>query len=208
MPYYSFVHVPYRGVRVLISRTGYTGEMGFEFYGPADAGVLFWRDCLEHGAVPAGLGARDTLRLEVGMPLYGHELSRSRNAAESGFTRSMSTTTHYIGSGAVRAALPPARQLVGLVMDGRRSARSGDIILDGAGVEIGLVTSGSFSPSLERAIALGYMERAHNRVDTEVAVRTGRGTIPGTITGLPFYKDGSVRHPMVDAHKPEDPRRT
>ncbi len=198
MKFYAFRHNRHGGEQVLVSRTGYTGELGFEFYGEARLARQFWQDCMELGAVPAGLGARDTLRLEMGMPLYGHELGPGRNAAEAGFARAVSRSKTFIGSDVV---LDPARRsacLVGVMFEGRRAARHGDGLLGEAGDEIGIVTSGSFAPSVGKAIAMGYVTPARAEAGTPVAARTSRQALPGTVCPLPFYTQATGRRAVAD----------
>jgi len=122
MKFYQFKYNSWRGKRVLVSRTGYTGEMGFEFYAEPDLASALWTECARLGAEPAGLGARDTLRLEMGMPLYGHELSDKRNAAQSGYKRAISHTKEFVGATAV-AGDKCEHMLAGMIMEGRRAAR-------------------------------------------------------------------------------------
>jgi aminomethyltransferase len=194
--YYRFAENAYRHQRVLVSRTGYTGEIGFEIYFEDGAFArAFWKDAMALGAVPAGLGARDTLRLEMGMPLHGHELGPDRNAADSGFTWAIAANKDFVGAAAVRAG-GPAR-LVGIAIRGRRAARQGDTIKAGAGAEIGTVTSGSFAPSLGHAIAMGYVRKDAAAVGTKLCIQTARQELPGVIVAMPFYKDGTARRPMA-----------
>jgi aminomethyltransferase len=193
MKYYTWAKNRYKKIEVLISRTGYTGEIGFEIYCSNDLGRAFWNDCLNLGALPAGLGARDTLRLEMGYPLYGHELDDSTNAAESGFTRAIDTGKKFIGSGIVLDPSMKQRQLVGIQLDGRRSARHGDAILDKFGNPAGTVTSGSFSPSLGYAIAFGYVGLPASALGNQVRIRTDRQELAGTIVETPFYKKATGR---------------
>jgi aminomethyltransferase len=176
-----------------VSRTGYTGEVGFELYGPPDVAVAFWRDAMQRGAVPAGLGARDTLRLEMGMPLYGHELTADRNAGQSGFTRALAPDKEFIGAAAVRSAAAGAERLVGISLEGRRAAREGDQVAGPAGGGVGTVTSGSYGPSVGHAVALAYVAGEHSAPGTAVRMRTGRGELAGEIVGLPFYRGGTAR---------------
>ncbi|MBN1308435.1 MAG: glycine cleavage system aminomethyltransferase GcvT [Chitinispirillaceae bacterium] len=192
IPYYHFTHNRYRGERVLLSRTGYTGEIGFEFYSTPELALKFWDDCLAAGAVPAGLGARDTLRLEMGYPLYGHELDEATNAAWSGFTRALGEKA-FIGSGAIRAEGGRAYRLCGLLIDGRRTAHSGNVITTPAGEEVGRITSGSFSPSLGHAIALGYLRDGYQQVGAVVSITTDRGALQATISETPLYRKASGR---------------
>jgi aminomethyltransferase len=198
LKYYHWMNNEYKGRRMLVSRTGYTGEIGFEVYLDEQRTVEFWDDCLDLGAKPAGLGARDTLRLEMGYPLYGHELDRDRNAAESGFARAIASDKRFIGSGAVCDVRNVRNALCGIKLDGRRAARNGDVIADGNGHTMGRVTSGSFSPSLGCAIAMGYCTVSHASAGNRVALVAGKNTLPGTITEMPFYKSATARRPMRD----------
>jgi len=193
MKYYSWMKNRYRNSEVLISRTGYTGEIGFEIYCSNDLGRAFWNDSLSLGALPAGLGARDTLRLEMGYPLYGHELDERTNAAESNFSRAIDAGKRFTGSAAVLDPAQKRRLLVGLRLDGRRAARHGDAILDKDGRPAGKVTSGSFSPSLGCAIALGYVVIERSTIGNQVLIRTDRQELAGTIAELPFYKNATGR---------------
>lgn len=197
LPFYGFHQNTYRGKSVLVSRTGYTGETGFEFYAEPELIAHIWDDCLEKGAVAAGLGARDTLRLEMGMPLYGHELSPDRNAGDTGFKQAISKTKEFIGSEAIRAASPREERLVGITLEGRQAAREGNRIFSEDGTPRGLVTSGSFAPSLEHAVALGYVEAGFAEPGTPVTVEARR-TLAGRIAGLPFYRNGTARKPLAD----------
>lgn len=193
MAYYSWMENRYHGREVLISRTGYTGEIGFEIYAANDIGTAIWDDCLARGVIPAGLGCRDTLRLEMGLPLYGHELDEHTNAAESGLLRSIASDKPFTGSTIILDPTKRYRKLVGIVLEGRRAARNGDRIVAASGREIGSVTSGSFSPSLGIAIALGYVESNAAAPGTRVSVRTERGDLAGTIANVPFYKEATGR---------------
>lgn len=194
--YYRFHENRFADQRVLVSRTGYTGEIGFEIYCPPDTALALWDACLAKEAVPAGLGARDTLRLEVGMPLYGHELSESRNAGDSGFSAAMSTSKDFIGATAIRASDREPQRLVGLALEGRRAARAGDAILSPLGANSGAVTSGSFSPSLGHAIALGYVHASQAVEGTPLLIQTARDRLPAIVVPRPFYRSGTARQPM------------
>jgi aminomethyltransferase len=198
LKYYTWADNRYKGSNVLVSRTGYTGEIGFEIYCSHDLGKAFWQECLDLGAVPAGLGARDTLRLEMGYPLYGHELDERTNAAESGFARAIGTAKRFIGSPVVLDASKKQKVLSGIMLEGRRSARHGDAILDTEGREIGTVSSGSFSPSLSCALALGYVALPASTIGTRVKIRTDRQELDGSVTGLPFYKKATGRQELKE----------
>jgi aminomethyltransferase len=144
------------------------------------------------GAIPAGLGARDTLRLEMGYPLYGHELNETTNAAESGLAKSIAQK-EFIGSSIVLDKSKTEKLLRGIMLDGRRAARHGDTILSTDGKEIGHVTSGSFSPSLQGCIALGYIDVNYSSNDIQLLIKTERGELKGTTCATPFYKKSTGR---------------
>ena len=205
MAFYRHKGIRYKGEDVLISRTGYTGEIGFELYCGHDLALSFWRDAMAQGAVPAGLGARDTLRLEMGMPLCGHELGPTRNAAGSGLARSLSTAKRFIGSDAVSDPSRRTSQLVGILFEDRRAARGGDWIVDADGAEIGQVTSGSFAPSIGVAVALGYVAVSAAQEGGSVTVRTDRKPLEGRIVPTPFYTKATGRQPVTDFLKASRP---
>lgn len=183
-----------RGHNVLLARTGYTGEDGFEFYLAPDAAPALWEAIAETGAgsglVPAGLAARDTLRLEAGMPLYGHELGTGTFPVQAGLGRVVALKTKdgdFVGRDAVQTGPPPgARVLVGLRSDGKRAGRAGYPVVQGGSV-VGEVTSGALSPTLGYPIAMAYVDpSASEATDLEIDVRGSR--IAASVTSLPFYK--------------------
>ena len=196
MKYYHFKHNTCMGERVLTSRTGYTGEIGFEIYCSTKQAPQIWDTCISLGAVPAGLGARDTLRLEMGFPLYGHELDQKTNAAESCFSRAIGSKS-FIGSDFVHDTSRKKRSLCGIIVEGRRAARQGDTIISPECETIGVVTSGSFSPSIQCALALGYIENRFAAKGSAVRIRTERGELSGKISDLPFYKKASGRDDLA-----------
>ncbi|MBD3316375.1 MAG: glycine cleavage system aminomethyltransferase GcvT, partial [Chitinivibrionales bacterium] len=198
MKFYRWRRSHFRDRPILMSRTGYTGEVGFEIYCDNDLAPAIWNECIKGGATPAGLGARDTLRLEMGMPLYGHELNANRNPAETGFGRAISTDKRFIGSEKILAPTHRPELLVGIALNGKRSARSGDVVNDKTGIKIGTVTSGSFSPSLERGIALAYVDKGRAAIGTLVNIDNGRRELPGSVVELPFYKFATGRKPMKE----------
>jgi aminomethyltransferase len=198
LKYYHWMHNFYNNKEVLLSRTGYTGEIGFEIYLDEKQTKSFWDDCLSLGAKPAGLGARDTLRLEMGYPLYGHELGENRNAAESGYARAIATDKQFIGSQVVLDPYCARDTLCGILIEGRRAARNGDSICDSNGTAIGTVSSGSFSPSLGCAIAMGYVKKEHGSIGTRLVINTGKARLSGTVTEMPFYKQATARKKLSD----------
>lgn len=202
--FYRFMENAYRGKNVIVSRTGYTGEIGFEIYGDEEVTKALWDDCVKQGAVPAGLGARDTLRLEMGMPLYGHELTAERNAAEAGFTKAISLAKEFIGSQVVGDASRQTSALVGLMLSDRRAARAGDGVQAAAGDTVGIITSGSFAPSVGNAVALAYVDIDHAAEGSNLLVRTERHALPATVMTPPFYRDATARSAMNEFLEQEE----
>ncbi|HAS81959.1 MAG TPA: glycine cleavage system aminomethyltransferase GcvT [Verrucomicrobia bacterium] len=185
--YFRFRAAQWQGQPVTVSRTGYTGERGYEIYLAPSQAEPFWREAMRVGAVPAGLGARDTLRLESGLPLYGHELRRDRNAATTALTRAVSPNKPFIGAEALRSPEARHQTLAGLLLHGRQAAREGDILSTVDGAEVGTVTSGSFGPSVGAAIAMAVINRGLAVPDTELLIRTARKPLPCKVVPLPFY---------------------
>jgi aminomethyltransferase len=195
LKYYEFGENAYDGRGFLLSRTGYTGEVGFEVYGDPDTVCLLWDRFMEEGAVPAGLGARNTLRLEMGYPLYGNEWSRNRNAAQSGMKRHLSERKRFIGCEAIQGARDPGERLVCVSIEGRKAAREGCRLFSEEGEAIGVVTSGSFAPSLGHAIAMGYIETSFSSAGTKV-IADSAGELKGCVVVPPFYKGGTAKNPL------------
>ena len=182
---------------ILIARTGYTGEDGFEIYIPADevTGTRVWNEILEagkeFGALPCGLGARNTLRLEAKLPLYGHEISDTINVWEAGLDRFIKMEKpEFIGRAALERAKSEGlkRTLVGLEMIERGIARDGYKVLDEAGKEIGYVTSGSPAPFLKKNIALAYVPPSHAQIGARVKVEIRGQGVGAQVVPTPFYK--------------------
>ncbi|MCQ9165593.1 MULTISPECIES: glycine cleavage system aminomethyltransferase GcvT [unclassified Arthrobacter] len=199
LKYYAAVEVGINGQQLLLARTGYTGEDGFEIYLPnADAPAL-WQALLEkgtpHGLIPAGLAARDSLRLEAGMPLYGNELSTEGHAYSAGLgpVVSLAKESDFVGKAALAAikesgaGVTTGRKLVGLKGVGRRAARGHySVLKDGA--TIGEVTSGQPSPTLGYPVALAYVDVEHAGLGTQVDVDLRGKAEPFEVVALPFYK--------------------
>jgi len=194
IPYYAATDAEFDGAPLLIARTGYTGEDGFELYiEPGRAGAL-WDALLAAGEplglVPAGLAARDTLRLEAGMPLYGHELSLDIVPVQAGLGRVVALDKDdFVGKHGLQSVVAAeAPVLVGLIAEGRRAGRAGYAVLDDGGTPVGEVTSGALSPTLGHPIALAYVSPSHSAVGTELAIDVRGTAIPATVTELPFYR--------------------
>ncbi|HEY4765811.1 MAG TPA: glycine cleavage system aminomethyltransferase GcvT [Candidatus Sulfotelmatobacter sp.] len=182
---------------ILMGRTGYTAEDGFEIYVPADeaTSARVWNAVLvagrEFGVVPCGLGARNTLRLEGKLPLYGHEISDTINVWEAGLDRFCKMEKpEFMGRAALEKAKAAGvgRTLVGLEMTERGIARDGYKVLDGGGCEIGYVTSGSPAPFLKKNIALSYVPRELAAVGTKVKVEIRGQAVGAVVVPTPFYK--------------------
>ncbi|MEU5169904.1 glycine cleavage system aminomethyltransferase GcvT [Streptomyces mutomycini] len=199
LKYYAGLPGTVAGVPALIARTGYTGEDGFElFVAPGHAEQL-WKALTEAGApyglIPCGLSCRDTLRLEAGMPLYGHELTTALTPFDAGLGRVVKFEKEgdFVGrealsAAAARAETAPPRKLVGLVAGGRRVPRAGFSVVVGGEV-VGEVTSGAPSPTLGKPIAMAYVDAAHATPGTEGVGVDIRGTHePYEVVALPFYK--------------------
>lgn len=228
---YGFVTGSYMGMRYIVFRSGYTGEDGVEIVLPAMAGVLVWDyltkereggDTAHRAAAPggetwptikpAGLGARDTLRLEAGMCLYGHELNEDVDPISAGCKWCVDLSKDFIGADALRRidAEGPRRRLVGLVLEGKRIARQGTKVFAPGGGEVGEVTSGTLSPTLGKSIAMAYVAAeclpANTGSETgatgkstgsetgvtgaRLEVEIGGGRVGAMVQGLPFYKRG------------------
>ncbi|MBN1268270.1 MAG: glycine cleavage system aminomethyltransferase GcvT, partial [Kiritimatiellae bacterium] len=158
--YFRFMETRLAGTDCLLSRTGYTGEWGYEVYFPASEAVRFWDLFIAGGEIkPAGLGARDTLRLEMGYPLYGHELSVERTPVAATRGQFVDMEKEFIGKAAVARDLAQGvpRYLVGLRLETKRAARAHDHVLQG-GQAVGEITSGSLAPSLGVAVAMAYVD--------------------------------------------------
>jgi aminomethyltransferase len=182
--------------KVIIARTGYTGEDGVEIFVKTERTVDLWRLLLEHGepygVVPCGLGARDSLRLEAALPLHGHELSSEFSALESGLGWIIKFDKgDFIGRAALLAEKERglARKLVGFVLTDAGIARQGDTLMSADGsTQIGVVTSGTKTPTVQKALGMALVTTAHSAVDTKVScVVRGRG-IAAVVVPLPFYK--------------------
>ncbi len=190
LPYYFGCETTYRGQPCGVSRTGYTGEDGFEFNIPAALGVELANELLARGAKPFGLGARDTLRLEAAMPLYGHELNEDIDPFQAGLAWAVKMEKGaFIGRDALERRRQDAtqRQRVGLELDGKRIAREGAaVLLDGQA--IGRVTSGTFSPTLEKAIAMAYVDPAYTAIGTVCEVDVRGKPAAARVVRLPFYR--------------------
>jgi len=193
--YYHFVPGVVDGITCIVSRTGYTGEDGFELYCASVAASKLWNDLLaagkQHGLLPAGLGARDTLRLEAGMCLYGHELDEQTNPLEARLGWSVKLNAgDFIGRDALLKVKEtgPGRKLVGIEMTGRGIPRGGYALYDTNGQRIGALTSGTRGLTVQKDIGMGYVDAAHAVVGATVLVDIRGKQSAAQIVALPFYK--------------------
>lgn len=201
--YYSCTLLEVAGVEMIVARTGYTGEDGFEIFPPADRAVDVWRailaaggkvenpedpadDGADLGLLPCGLACRDTLRLEAGMPLYGYELTRDRTPLEAGLQSIMGPTKgHFIGRNALINRPQSKELLVGLRFSGEEAPKRGTKLIDAEGNEVGVLTSAKVSPTLGHPIGFAYVQRWQSATGTEFTVE---GTdITATVVPTPFY---------------------
>jgi aminomethyltransferase len=195
MKRYTFVSDSFMLMNFTVFRSGYTGEDGVEVILPAKAAGMamsflasnFDRD--EATIKPAGLGARDTLRLEAALPLYGHELNETTDPISAGLTWAVDLKKDFIGAEKLReiAAAGPKRKLVGLELEGRRIARPDSIVMRD-GRPVGIVTSGTFGPTVQKSIALAYVDVADATPDATLSIDLKGAANPAKIVSLPFYK--------------------
>ena len=191
--YYAWLGGTFDGVDLFVARTGYTGEDGFELMVPNAFASALWDALLSAGEpaglVPAGLASRDTLRLEAGMPLHGHELSTDILPAQAGLGRvvAMDKDT-FVGKEALASASTDLPVLVGLAADGRRAGRAGYAVLDASGSVVGEITSGALSPTLGYPVAMAFVPPRFAEPGTELFIDVRGTRIPAAVTALPFYR--------------------
>jgi aminomethyltransferase len=197
--YYNFDEGDVAGAACIISRTGYTGEDGFELYLGVNDAVNVWRKLLESGAaegiVPAGLGARDSLRLEMGYALYGNDIDEKRTPLEAGLAWVTKLDKgDFLGADALRKLKEKGvrQRLVGFELTEKGFPRHGyEVRSNGQGV--GEVTSGTVSPSLEKGVGLAYVATEASKAGTTVDIMVRDKPVPAVVTRPPFYKEGTVR---------------
>lgn len=193
--YFGFSHSQYKDHKILISRTGYTGELGFEIYADRSIGAELWKDILADESVkPAGLGARDILRLEMGMSLYGSDIDNETTPIEAGLSFFVDFNKEFVGKDILikQKEEGTSKKKIAFVADNRRSPRHGYKIFSGND-EIGIVTSGVFSPMLKRGIGLGFVKPEYTKIGTDILIRNGKTEIKAKVTKTPFYKEGSAK---------------
>jgi len=195
--YYTFDFFDCLGENVIISRTGYTGELGYEIYYPWDKVPALWKEILtNHQVKPAGLGARDVLRIEMGYSLYGHELGEEFTPLESGLSRFVDLEKDFIGREALlkqKKEKELSRKIIGFISESRRSPRAGVKIYSEKDEEIGIVTSGTFSPSRKNGIGLGFISYDYSEKGTRIFIGDDKNKFPAVISNKTFYNNGSLK---------------
>ena len=193
--FYNFEVSDFAGIdHVIISATGYTGSGGFEIYCKNEAVKQVWDKVLEAGAdygiKPVGLAARDTLRLEMGYCLYGHDINDKTSPFEAGLGWITKFSKDFVNSEALakEKANGPQHKLIAFILDDRGIPRQDYDIVDGQGKKIGTVTSGTMSPSLGKGIGLGYVPRIFSEVGSKINIQIRKNAVPATVVKPPFYK--------------------
>ena len=197
LDYYTFDFFDLLGENVLISRTGYTGELGYEIYYSWDKIETVWNALLKNDLVkPAGLGARDLLRLEVGYSLYGHELSEQRTPLETGLNRFVDFDKDFIGKEVLAQQQTEGvpYKIIGLISETRRAPRSEQLIYNEAGEHIGEITSGGFSPYLQKGIGLGLVKASVTQKGDQIFFGNDKTKNLAEVTKKIFYKNGSLKN--------------
>jgi aminomethyltransferase len=190
--YYNFLERDIEGIPVVLSRSGYTGEDGYEIYMPWEKTLFFWELFLERGKDlgirPAGLGARDTLRLEAGMMLYGHELCEEVTPLEVVYGKFVALDGGFIGVGLLREEMKagPRKTLIGFEMTGRGIPRQGHSVLSG-GRKVGTVTSGTFGITVQKAIGMAFVRPEHSQRGEVLDIEIREKPVPARVVDLPFY---------------------
>jgi aminomethyltransferase len=201
LKYYAITEAELDGVQCLLARTGYTGEDGFEIYAPVESAGAVLDAILsagqDKGLLPTGLACRDTLRLEAGMPLYGHELNLEINPFQAGIGKVVrfDKPGDFVGKAALLklAELPPGKVLVGIAGEGKRAARSDyEVFVEGSTDSVGVITSGALSPTLGYPIAMAYVAADFAHLDTPISVDI-RGVLTAfRVVKLPFYTKAKI----------------
>ncbi|MBN2406272.1 MAG: glycine cleavage system aminomethyltransferase GcvT [Elusimicrobia bacterium] len=197
LPYFGCGYFTVKGRRALIGRTGYTGELGYEIYSDPDTAGFLWRELLKDARVsPAGLGARDILRLEMGYSLYGSDIDEGTTPLEAGLEYFINYDKEFIGREALIRQMKEGfeKKKIAFISDSKRSPRQHYRILS-ADKDVGEVTSGTYSPMLSAGLGMGYVEKGYEKIGSEITVAgTGGVRINARITGLPFYRNGSLKN--------------
>lgn len=195
LKYYTFNSFVVLGEENIISRTGYTGELGYELYLSNEKIRQLWNELLKDNRVkPAGLGARDTLRLEMGYTLYGQDITEDLNPLEAGLDKFIDFNKDFVGKDALlkKNKSGITKKLIYFITDSRRAPRHNYKIFSGS-KEIGIVTSGSFTPSMPCSIGMGYVEAGFEKIGSKIIIKQDTIEINAVVTSKPFYKQGTIK---------------
>ncbi|MDP2654055.1 MAG: glycine cleavage system aminomethyltransferase GcvT [Candidatus Omnitrophota bacterium] len=195
LDYYAFDTFEVMGEDVIVSRTGYTGELGYEIYFPWGRTPELWREILRLGAQPAGLGVRDVLRIEMGYCLYGHELDEAISPLDAGLNKFIAWDKDFFGKESLllQKNSGVSRRLACFASESRRSPRVGHRLYAASGEEIGTVTSGTFSPFLNKGVGLGFVGAGHGTPGEKILFGGEGQALPGEIVKRPVYPQGSLK---------------
>lgn len=191
LSFYTYYEAEWKGARMIVSRTGYTGEDGFELYTDIEGTKEIWQILLDAGVVPCGLGCRDTLRFEAGLPLYGDELSDDITPVEAGLGMFCKLDKEeFIGKDALvqQKAEGPKKKLVGIELQDKAIPRATYPVETEAGEQIGVVTTGYHSISLDKSICFALVDAAYAPLDTKVMIRIRKKVFPGIVIKKRFYQ--------------------
>ncbi len=196
LSYYGFDAFDLGGIPCIISRTGYTGELGYEIYCPWERAVEIWRLILKNPKVrPTGLGVRDVLRIEMCYSLYGHELEENISPLEAGLDKFLDFGKDFIGKEIVLQQQKEKHPVIAaFVSTSRKSPRAGHQLYNREGRSVGVVTSGTFSPGVGVGIGMGFLEKGENVLEKEIFFGDDKTKTEGRITRRPFYKNGSLKN--------------
>jgi aminomethyltransferase len=196
LEYYTFAEFDLLGERVIISRTGYTGELGYEIYYPWDKAAQVWDAILADQRVrPTGLGVRDVLRIEMCYPLYGHELNEQITPFEAGLKKFVDLNKSFIGKDALLAQEKEglSQRLVCFVSSSRRSPRQGHGLFAADATRVGEVVSGTFSPALGFGLGMGFLKKTFTDNSKVIIFGDDKVKENAQIVGRPFYKQSSLK---------------
>ena len=188
---FALCEAPVAGVPCLVARTGYTGEDGYELFCPADQAPTLWEAALEAGATPCGLAARDSLRLEAALALYGNDIDAEHTPYDAGLGWIVKLDKgEFVGRAALQAASerPPRERLVGFTLEGKGIPRAGMAVLDATGAPVGRVTSGTRSPTLQQALGLAYVPPALAEPGSPLQIDVRGRAVPAAVVPTPFLK--------------------
>jgi aminomethyltransferase len=197
LEYYTFDEFIFLGEKVIISRTGYTGELGFEIYCPWEKAKKVWDAVLADKRVrPTGLGVRDVLRIEMCYPLYGHELTEDITPLQAGLKKFVDLTKEFVGKGVLlkEDKEGPGQKIVHFISASRRAPRQGHSLFSPAGEKVGAVVSGTYSPALGAGIGIGFLKKTFTNSSKAIIFGDEKFKENAEIVSRPFYRGGSLKN--------------